>query len=69
MDAKTMTVWIVGLGLLAMVLLSPAACTMNRQRMVAEAIRSGADPTAAKCAIEADSGHSPACVLVAMKPK
>lgn len=39
--------------------LSPAACTMNRQDRVAEAIKNGADPIAAKCSIESfalDSG-------------
>lgn len=69
MNGKEMTVWIVGLALLAAVIASPVACTINRQRLVAEAIRSGADPTAAKCAIEGDSGHTPACVLAVGKPK
>lgn len=65
MNNKEMAVWIVALVLAAGVLISPAACTMNRHRLVAEAIEKGADPTAVKCAIESDVGHTPQCVLVA----
>ena len=56
MDNKTMAVWIIGMLLLATVLCSPVACTMNRQSLVAEAIKGGADPIAAQCAIEGSSG-------------
>jgi hypothetical protein len=53
---------ILGMGLSAAVLLSPAACTINRQTLIADAIKSGADPTAAKCAIESEVGATPQCV-------
>ena len=56
MDTKTMVVWIAAIG--AVFALSPVACTMNRQHLVAEAIKNGADPIAAKCAIEGDSGDN-----------
>lgn len=56
MDTKTMIVWIAAIG--AVFVLSPVACTMNRQHLVAEAIKNGADPIAAKCAIEGDSGDN-----------
>ena len=69
MNAKEMTVWIIGLALLALVLLSPAACTMRRHHQIAEAIKGGADPTEAKCAIEQDVGHTPQCVLAASRPR
>jgi len=63
MNAKEMTVWIFGIALLFALLVSPVACTMNRQRSIAEAIKAGADPVAAKCAIEGDQGYSPDCIL------
>lgn len=68
MSYKEMTLWIVGLLLLAAVLLSPAACTMNRHRLIAKAIEGGADPIATKCAIESESGYDPQCIVSATKP-
>jgi hypothetical protein len=56
-----------GLALAAFVLLGPVACSINRQNQIVEAIKAGADPTAAKCAVEADMGNSAACILVASK--
>lgn len=53
----------------AAVLMAPVACTVNRHRMVADAIKGGADPIATKCAIEADTGNTPMCVAYAMKSK
>lgn len=67
MTSKEMTVWIVALILGATVIASPVACTMRRQEVVAEAIRNGADPISAKCAIEADMSISPMCVIAASK--
>jgi hypothetical protein len=58
MDTKTMIVSLVGTLCLFALLATPVACTMNRQRLVAEAIKAGADPLAAKCAIEGDQGDS-----------
>lgn len=60
MDGKTMVVAIVAVALLAALVGSPVACTMHRQRLIAEAIKNGADPISAKCAIESteDSGRS-----------
>lgn len=52
----------------AAVLLAPVACTINRHRIVAQAIKDGADPTAAKCAIEADLSQTPACILISVRP-
>ena len=67
MDIKSMVCIIVGILVLGAVLLSPAACTMNRHRIVSEAIKSGIDPVAAKCAIEADTGHTPQCLAHTLK--
>jgi hypothetical protein len=39
------------------VLLSPVACTANRHRVIADAIKAGADPMATKCAVEGDIGN------------
>ena len=58
MDTKTMAVWIVAIAAVFALLCSPVVCTMNRQHLVAEAIKNGADPIAAKCAIEGDSGDN-----------
>lgn len=67
MSSREMAVWIVALVLAALVVASPVACTMRRQEVVAEAIRNGADPIAAKCAIEADTSISPMCVIAASR--
>lgn len=69
MNAKEMTVWIAGLALLALFLLSPAACTMHRHYRVEQAIKSGADPIDVKCALESDTTHTPVCVLRAADRK
>ena len=71
MDNKTTAVWMVALILAAAVLFSPVACTMNRQHLVAEAIKNGADPIAAKCAIEADSDSrtSSLCMAKALEKR
>ena len=72
MDAKTTLVWIVALLLLATLLASPVACTMNRQSLIAEAIKNGADPLAAKCAIEGGDGDnrtSSLCMAAALTKK
>jgi len=57
------------LGILAMViaglvLLSPVACTMRQNELVAEAIKNGADPIAAKCAL-IDDWRSTVCIAYA----
>lgn len=67
MNGKEMTTWIFGLLMAAVVLCAPVACTMSRQATVAEAIRNGADPISAKCAIEADTGQSAVCVAAAVR--
>lgn len=65
---KDAIVTVVGFLVLAAVVVSPVACTMNRHALMAEAIRGGADPIAVKCAIEADMGMSPMCVAKASRP-
>ena len=39
MDTKTMIVWVTAIIAAFALLLSPVACTMNRQHLVAEAIK------------------------------
>lgn len=58
---------IVGMVLLALVMASPVACTVNRQALVAKAIEGGAGPIAAKCAIEGEMGREPVCIAAAMR--
>jgi hypothetical protein len=48
------TVAVIGILCAFLLALSPVACTMNRHRLIAEAIKAGADPLEAKCAIESD---------------
>lgn len=69
MDTREAWVTAFGLVLLAAVALSPVACTMRRHAVVAEAIKSGADPIEAKCAIESDNERSPICMAAAMRSK
>lgn len=57
MNGKEMTVALVALLLVIGLLASPVACTINKQQLIAEAIKGGADPIEAKCAIE-DTGDS-----------
>lgn len=66
---RELLLWAFAIMCAALVLLSPVACTMNRQHTIAEAVKAGADPIAAKCAIEGDTGHTPMCVAYAMKPR
>lgn len=68
MSASDAVVTSIGLVLLAAVLTSPVACTMRRHVVVAQVIKDGADPIAAKCAIEAGADQSPMCVARAMRP-
>jgi hypothetical protein len=66
MDTRTMVVQVIGMLLLAVVVCSPVACTMNRHRLVAEAIKGGADPLAAKCAIETTNTTDSLCLAKAL---
>lgn len=58
---------VTGAAFLAVVLLSPAACTVHRHYRVAEAIKAGADPLEAKCALEAQDGPDAICEAVARR--
>lgn len=62
MSISEMIVWLFGLLCAAIVLCSPAACTANRHIQIERAIASGADPLAAKCAIEGENGESKLCL-------
>jgi hypothetical protein len=66
MDTRTMIVWLACAVLAATVVCSPVACTISRQWATAEAIKAGADPISAKCAIEADTGQTAMCIVKAM---
>lgn len=67
MSKTDLVATVVGLILLAMVVASPVACTMNRHVLMAEAIRSGVDPIAVKCAMESDMGSNAMCIAKAMQ--
>ena len=64
---RELAVWAFAILCIAVVALSPVACTMNRQAIIAEAIKNGADPIAAKCAIEGDIAHTPMCAARALE--
>jgi hypothetical protein len=61
-SVKEMVCRILGILVTGSVLLSPVACTINRHNRIADAINHGADPTGAKCAIEADAGATAQCI-------
>ena len=56
---------VAGFVLLAVVAVSPVACTMNRHHLVAKAIEGGADPIAVKCAMEDHMGSNAMCIVKA----
>lgn len=57
-----------GMVLIAVVLMSPVACTMSRHTKIADAIKAGADPMETKCAVEGATGHpDPLCLAVATR--
>lgn len=58
MDTRTTAVWITAIAALLTLLLSPVACTMHRNRMIAEIVKNGADPIEAKCALTATPSNS-----------
>ena len=69
MNNRETFLWALAMVCCALVLMSPVACTVQRQQTVAEAIKGGADPIAAKCAIEGDTSMSPVCLAYAMRSK
>lgn len=69
MDTRQSLVTAFGLLLLAAVLLSPVACTMRRHALIAEAIQGGADPIAARCAINPDNLRDGICMAAALRSK
>ncbi len=46
----------------AAVLTSPVACTMHRNAKLSDAIKAGADPIEARCAVT-DDFYTPICML------
>lgn len=52
---------LLGMLLLFFTLVAPVACTMQRDRLIAEAIKSGVNPAVASCSFNA-SAHSPCLV-------
>lgn len=58
------TLWRSVLIALCIIVAIMAGCTMNNDRLIAEAIKNGADPIAANCAFEGfghDAGRSLVC--------
>lgn len=62
MSRNDALVTVLGLLLLFLFLVSPVACTMHRHYRIQQAIAGGADPVAAKCAIEEETDRSPLCI-------
>lgn len=67
MSKTDLVATVFGWSLLAMVVASPIACTINRDGLMAEAIQSGVDPIAVKCAMESDMGSNAMCIAKAMQ--
>ncbi|MDH1477484.1 hypothetical protein N5F13_23580 [Comamonas thiooxydans] len=67
MNKTDLVATVLGWSLLAMVVVSPVACTMNRHALMVEAIQSGVDPIAVKCAMESDMGSNAMCIAKAMQ--
>lgn len=63
MDWREMVVFLSAIAAVALVLLSPAACTMQEQVKISEMVRGGTDPIAARCAIESGAGRLAVCVI------
>ena len=55
--------------LVAAVALSPVACTMTQQNLVANAIKDGVNPIDAKCAIEMGAERAQMCLARASARK
>ena len=64
MDAKSTITAVVAMCLVALLILAPVACSVNRQSIIAEAIKNGGDPIAIKCALDIDT--SSICLVKAM---
>jgi hypothetical protein len=55
MNYREFCVWLFAVACLTLVILSPVACTMKRHERIADAIKSGVDPIAVRCAIEGET--------------
>jgi hypothetical protein len=64
MESKHIALIVIALILVG---LAPVGCTMHRQRLIAEAIKGGADPISVKCAIESTEDSSRSSVLCMAK--
>lgn len=64
---KDAIVSIAGYVLLAAGITSPVACTMNRHVLIADAVQSGADPIAVRCALESSVDQSAMCIAKALQ--
>ncbi|EZP51404.1 hypothetical protein [Delftia sp. RIT313] len=60
---------VVGMILAALVCLSPAGCVMHRNSQIAQAIKDGADPIAARCALEGWTNMDKVCMDVVRERK
>lgn len=67
MERSEVFTWCMGFAAVVAVAALPVSCTKHRQTLVAEAIKNGADPIAAKCAIEGDSQDSKMCLVYAAR--
>ena len=69
MAKGTVVVWSVAIFCVAVVVLSPVACTMRQRELIADSIKAGADPIAARCALESgnpDKRTSSMCLVKTM---
>ena len=62
---QTRTAIVVGIAILSTLILlcSPAACTMHKQKLISDAIASGKDPIAVRCALEFE-GSTPSSMCI-----
>lgn len=56
------------LTLLAGVVVFPIVCNTQQNSLVVDAIKGGADPISARCALDGMNGKSPLCIARAARP-
>lgn len=69
MDWESVCIHLVWAGALVAIVSLPVQCTQRRQDAVVQAVKGGADPLLAKCAMEADNHTSTLCIVRAAAVK
>lgn len=67
MDKVRCLLIILSAAVVAVLIIAPVTCAMQRQALIVDAIKAGADPIAARCAIEGEGASSGICLVMASK--